>query len=134
MKKSPDYIYTISKETLPDIKGAIIAAFEHCLYKNKVNLKNPERDEAINEGNQFAAIIYGSHFDTIGSAIEFSLIKAEGIPTTVDFIYDSFMNLLKSTGSTYNPSKEDQSTIRQTITSTLLRYGYKKNGYYNILA
>lgn len=50
--------------------GQIIDCFEDFLDEKKVAFNNPERDEAIADGNDSTAIIYGSDYDKLSECIE----------------------------------------------------------------
>ena len=68
MKKSKTKVVStnhINNDNRDEFLGQLIDCFEDFLDEKKITLNNHERDEAIKDGNDSAAIIYGQDYDNI---------------------------------------------------------------------
>ena len=76
-KKSKYNTTKISKDDLPEFTGQIIDIFEDFLDDRNIVLDNPEKEEAIKDGEDPDEIanIYGSDYGELQTAIESTMIN-----------------------------------------------------------
>ena len=76
-KKSKYNTNKISKDDLPEFTGQIIDIFEDFLDDRNIVLDNPEKEEAIKDGEDPDEIanIYGSDYGELQTAIESTMIN-----------------------------------------------------------
>ena len=67
----------ISREDLGELVGQIIDIFEDFLEEKGINVENPEKAEAVSDGEdpESICILYGTDYGTLQSAIEATLIS-----------------------------------------------------------
>ena len=76
-KKSKYNTTKISKDDLPEFTGQIIDIFEDFLNDRNIVLDNPEKEEAIKDGDDpdELANIFGSDYGELQTAIESTMIN-----------------------------------------------------------
>lgn len=101
----------LNEDSKPEFIGQIVDVFEDWLAEKEIILKNPERENAIEDEEiepEEAAIIYGDHYDMIGDTIsqiieEHSLMEKpfedmEIQRRQIETIMDAFYEMLKDGG------------------------------------
>jgi hypothetical protein len=66
----------LTREDLPEFVGQIIDIFEDFLEEKNVNIENPEKAEAVNDGEdpESICILYGSDYGELQTQIETTLV------------------------------------------------------------
>ena len=92
--------YTPTSGGWPEFKGQIVDVFEDFLSERGYMLNNPDRDEAIKNGEyddpEEAAIIWGEDYDIIADEVEYAFGSYDsdgGITGQVILVLAAFSNL-----------------------------------------
>lgn len=110
----------MNNENLAEFKGKIVDIFEDYLDDNDVTLVNSEREDAIEDGEEDIAIIYGDHYDIIGNTVEQCVREHMKPYQAADNIMQSFTVMLKLGESDFNPPDEDIEYLRNSLLDVII--------------
>jgi len=118
----------LEENTIAEFTGMIVDIFEDYLEESNISLVNEERGEAIADGEENVAIIFGSDYDYISCPAEnagYNFLNGEfTTQESEDAIMEGFYNLLaNSVSKAITISETDDKNMRESIQKVFSTWG-----------